>query len=72
LCRARFQSRVTLDADHLRRARRERQGEIPDAAEEVEYPLRGLELQQVRRARHHRLVQWAVHLDEVRGCEFEA
>ena len=54
-----------------RRHPRQWQGEITQPAEQVQHALTRLYIQQVQRARNHRLIEFGVDLDEIQWAEIE-
>ena len=64
---------IAFHADHFAIARcaRQRQGEVAQAAEQIQHALARLHVQQLQRAGDHRLVELGVDLDEVQRAEHQ-
>ena len=71
LARAGDQARIALDAHHLAGMASQRQGEVAQAAEQVEHALVRLRIEQLQGARDHALVEARVDLDEIERAERE-
>ncbi len=65
------QARIALDADHARRAARQRQREVTQPAIQIEHPRARVQLQQLHGTRDQGLIHRRVDLDEVGRLELE-
>ncbi|MNM45538.1 hypothetical protein D3C81_564640 [compost metagenome] len=67
--RTRDQAGFAFHAHHFAHGARQRQGEVAQAAEQVEHTLVRLRIQQRQRVRDHLLVELGVDLDEIQRTE---
>ncbi len=65
------QHRIGLYAQYPAGTTRQRKGEVAQTAEEIKHGLVGLRIEQFQCARHHALIEFGVHLDEIGRRKFQ-